>query len=251
MVSFSKTRVAAVACGVAVTAIAVPQALASGEGTNARLGVRNPSSGNLSVQTQIIASNNNWGTRQSNKGTGGGAIYGCRSAPSANACVRAVNLTNGLAFSFQANSGNTVGLFQVGTTGAVNPNAVPFTTNASAMVTNLNANLLGGLTAGQIESQAVSTANTAAQALSSIAVVGSNGALLNGRGATGSTQTAPGVYNVTFGASIANCALQATVNSAAAAMATAVLAAPTTATVHTFSGAAAADSLPFSLTANC
>ena len=33
MVSFSKTRVAAVACGVAVTAVAVPQALASGEGT--------------------------------------------------------------------------------------------------------------------------------------------------------------------------------------------------------------------------
>src|SRR5262245_26398814 len=188
MVSFSKTRVAAVACGVAVTAVAVPQALASGEGTNAKLGVRNPSSGNLTVQTQIIASNNNWGTRQSNKGSGGGAIYGCRSAPGAESCVRAVNLQNGLAFSFQANSGNTVGSFQVGSTGAVNPNAVPFTTNASAMVTNLNANLLGGLTASQIESQAVSTAvstaGTAAQALSSIAAVSAAGVLQKARGAT-------------------------------------------------------------------
>src|SRR5262245_19924817 len=151
MMTFGKTRVAAVLCGVAMTAVAVPQALAVGEGTNARLGVRNPSSGNLTVQTQIIASNNNWGTRQSNKGSGGGAIYGCRSAPGAESCVRAVNLQNGLAFSFQANSGNTVGSFQIGTTGAVTPNAVPFTTNASGMVTNLNANLLGGLTASQIE----------------------------------------------------------------------------------------------------
>jgi hypothetical protein len=238
---------------VAVTAVAVPQALASGEGTNAKLGVRNPSSGNLTVETQIIASNNDWGTRQSNKGTGGGAIYGCRSAPGAESCVRGVNLQNGLAFSFQANSGNTVGSFQVGTTGAVTPNAVPFKTNASGMVANLNANLLGGLTASQIQSQAVSTANTAAQALSSIAAVSAAGGLQKARGATAASSTGTGTYLVTFGASIANCVYQATINSAGGApgFVSATEATATTISVSTFSATGAPAPLPFYLTVNC
>lgn len=247
----------AVACGMALAVVAAPQAMASGEGTNARLGVRNPSSGNLTVQTQIIASNSNWGTRQSNKGAGGGAIYGCRSAPGSESCVRAVNLQNGLAFSFQANSGNTVGSFQVGSTGAVNSKAVPFTTNASAMVTNLNANLLGGLTASQIESQAVSTAvgqaGTAAQALSSTAAVAGDGALVHGRGATASSSTGTGTYIVTFGASIAGCVFQATINSAGGApgFVTATAATGTTVSVSTFNSGGIAAPLPFYLTVNC
>jgi hypothetical protein len=251
MVTFGKTRVAAVACGVAMTAVAVPQALASGEGTNAKLGVRNPSSGNLSVQTQIIASNNNWGTRQSNKGSGGGAIYGCRSAPGAESCVRAVNLLNGLAFTFQANSGNTVGSFQIGTTGAVTPNAVPFTTNASGMVTNLNANLLGGLTASQIESQAVSTATTAAQGLSSIAAVSAAGALQKARGATAASFSPPASYLVTFGSSIANCVYQATVTSGTPGLVTTTEASSNVVSVSTFAAGGAASPLPFQLTVNC
>lgn len=253
MLRFTKTRATAVVCGMAVTAVAVPQAMASGEGTNARLGVRNPRSGSLRVQTQIIASNNNWGTRQSNVGTGGGAIYGCRSTPGNESCVRAVNLRTGLAFSFQANSGNTVGSFQVGTTSAVRSNAVPFTTNASGMVTNLNANLLGGLTASQIESQAVSTAGTAAQALSSIAAVSSTGALQKARGATAASGSG-GTYTVTFGASIANCVYQATVNNAGGSpgFATATEATATTVSVQTFApGASTPSALPFYLTVNC
>ena len=249
MSRFAKT--AAIACAVSLTAVAAPQAMASGEGTNARLGVRNPSSGNLSVQTQIIASNSNWGTRQSNKGAGGGAIYGCRSAPGAESCVRAVNLQNGLAFSFQANSGNTVGLFQVGSTGAVNPNAVPFRTNASGMVTNLNANLLGGLTASQIESQAVSTAGAAAQALSSIAAVSATGGLQKARGATAASNTGTGSYLVTFGSSIANCVYQATITSGAPGIATTTEASSTVVSVSTFNPTGAATNLPFQLTVNC
>ena len=257
----------AVGCGLALAVVAAPQAMASGEGTNARLGVRNPGSGNLTVQTQIIASNSNWGTRQSNKGAGGGAIYGCRSAPGSESCVRAVNLQNGIAFSFQANSGNNVGSFQIGSTSAVQPNATPFTTNASGMVTNLNANFVGGQTVAQIQSgavstavsQAVSEAGTAAQALSSIAVVSSNGSLVRGRGATGSTQTGTGTYVVTFGSSISTCALQVTVNSSggAAGFATATMATSTTASVSVFShsttapSAATAANLPFYLTVNC
>jgi hypothetical protein len=252
MLRFGKTRAVAIACAGAVAAVAAPQAMASGEGTNAKLGVRNPSSGNLSVQTQIIASNSNWGTRQSNKGAGGGAIYGCRSAPGAESCVRAVNLQNGLAFSFQANSGNTVGSFQVGSTGAVNPNAVPFRTNASGMVTNLNANLLGGLTATQIESQAVSTAGTAAQALSSIAAVSATGALQKARGATASSQSSTGNYLVTFGSSIANCVYQATITSGAPGIVTTTEASGTVVSVSTFNPAGnTPTSLPFQLTVNC
>lgn len=256
MLTFSKTRTA-VACGMALAAVAAPQAMAAGEGTNARLGVRNPSSGNLTVQTQIIASNSNWGTRQSNKGAGGGAIYGCRSAPGAESCVRAVNLMNGLAFSFQSNSGAAVGSFQVGTTSAVNPNAAPFTTNASGKVTNLNADHVDGLSASQIESQAVTTAvsqaGTAAQALSSIAAVSATGALQKARGATASTNTGTGTYIVTFGASIANCVYQATINSAGGVpgLVSATEATATTVSVSTFDDAGAASPRPFFLTVNC
>jgi hypothetical protein len=254
MLKLHKTRTA-VACGMALAMVAAPQAMASGEGTNARLGVRNPSSGNLTVQTQIIASNSNWGTRQSNKGAGGGAIYGCRSAPGAESCVRAVNLMNGIAFSFQSNSGNNVGSFQVGTTSAVNPNATPFTTNASGKVTNLNADHVDGLSASQIESQAVTTAGAAAQALSSNAAVAADGGLVHARGATASTRTGLGTYVVTFGASIANCAYQVTINSAGGVpgVGTATGATATTVSVSTFNqvAASAAADLPFYLSVNC
>jgi hypothetical protein len=256
MLTFSKTRTAVV-CGMALAAVTASQAMASGEGTNARLGVRNPSSGNLTVQTQIIASNSNWGTRQSNKGAGGGAIYGCRSAPGAESCVRAVNLMNGLAFSFQSNSGSTVGSFQVGTTSTVNNNVAPFTTNAGGKVTNLNADHVDGLSASQIESQAVTTAvsqaGTAAKALSSIAAVSATGVLQKTRGATASTNTGAGTYIVTFGASIAACVYQATINSAGGApgFVSATEATATTISVSTFNTAGTATNLPFYLTVNC
>ena len=79
-------------------------AMASGEGQSVLGGQRNPTlspSRTYSGETQIIASNATYGTRQSNKGTGGGAIYGCRAvAGSSASCVRAVNLNQGTAFDF-------------------------------------------------------------------------------------------------------------------------------------------------------
>ena len=59
------------------------------------LGKRNPSNNPslaLSTETEIIANNSTYGTRQSNKkdGDGGGAIYGCRSSLGNEPCVRAV-----------------------------------------------------------------------------------------------------------------------------------------------------------------
>ena len=246
MLSFRRTAIATAGV-LALAAMIASQAMASGEGTNARLGVRNPGSGNLTVQTQIIASNNNWGTRQSNKGSGGGAIYGCRSAPGAESCVRAVNLMNGIAFSFQSNSGTSpVGSFLVGTSSTtVSSTVAPFTTNAAGKVTNLNADMVDGQSASEIVSQAVSQ--------SSIASVAANGALAKTRGATASTNTGTGSYIVTFGSSIANCVYQATITSGTPGLVTTTEASATTVSVSTFNTAAAPapTDLPFQLTVNC
>jgi hypothetical protein len=100
----------AVLGGVLLALVAAPFALASGEGNAIKGGARNPSSNpslSYNQETQIIANNSGFGTRQSNKGTGGGAIYGCRSAAAGPGCIAAVNLNTGHAFSFT--SGGNVG----------------------------------------------------------------------------------------------------------------------------------------------
>src|SRR5919112_2107505 len=72
-----------VVAAVLVALLVTPFALAAGENRPVRGGARNPSpNASLSYtrETQIIANNATFGTRQSNKSTrGGGAIYGCRS----------------------------------------------------------------------------------------------------------------------------------------------------------------------------
>ena len=109
-----------------------------GEGRNLLLGKRNPSATPRSrsrAETEIIANNSTYGTRQSNKqdGDGGGAIYGCRSNPGNEPCVRANNLKGGRAFEF-ATVGKEAGRIEIGdATGA------PFTTNATGVATGLNA----------------------------------------------------------------------------------------------------------------
>src|SRR2546423_5313302 len=86
-----------------------PFALAAGEGRPVDGGARNPSSNqsqSYTRETQIIANNSTYGTRQSNKSdNGGGAIYGCRSGEGGSGkgnepCVRANNLAKGHAFEF-------------------------------------------------------------------------------------------------------------------------------------------------------
>ena len=51
----------------------------------------------------MISSTKTYGTRQSNirDGNGGGAIYGCRSKPGREPCIRSNNLKNGRAFEFE------------------------------------------------------------------------------------------------------------------------------------------------------
>lgn len=113
-----------------------------------RIGVRNRSS----RETGLISSGDGYALRLSNvrRGEGGGAVFGCRAGRGSDeSCVRAENLSSGSAFHFATRQGSSAGHLQVD-----GPNAVPFTTNARGMVQNLNAEMVGGLTAEQILARA-------------------------------------------------------------------------------------------------
>jgi hypothetical protein len=229
------------ACGVAL--IATPFAVAAGEGRPVLGGTRNPSP-NASLaftrETQIIANNNSYGTRQSNKSTrGGGAIYGCRARTGANACLRASNLSNGRAFSFATNTGTEVGRIESG-----NSTAAPFTTNAGGVATGLNADKVDGKDAATITADA-----------NRFAAVAANGTLGSQRGVVAATNTGAGTYRVGFGEDISKCALGATViNNDVAGIATAELAADNkTVTVVTRVAATPGTPVnePFHLTVTC
>jgi hypothetical protein len=162
---FSKHRGALIASTAVAAVLGAPLAFAAGEGSDIKLGKRNPNRGTVTQETQIIASSpiNSYGTRQSNLGAGGGAIYGCRAAlgtdpanpAQTTPCVRVNNLAGGLAFQFVSVSGTLGGIFQVGPTfGTANPNARPFMTNATGVATGLNADRLDGRDAEQIIAEA-------------------------------------------------------------------------------------------------
>lgn len=139
---------------------AVPATAEAATGSALREGQRN---GTALAETEIIgslnASNQDTGgyvTRQSNVKTGaragGAAIYGCRTpvggtfggtAP----CLRASNLDFGYAFEFNS-LGLVAGLISVGPNPAIpNPDARPFTTNATGVATGLNADQVDGKSA--------------------------------------------------------------------------------------------------------
>ena len=135
---------AAVICSL-ILALGLPTvAMGFGEGRNLLLGKRNPSSNPglaLNSETEIIADTTTYGTRQSNKkdGDGGGAIYGCRSNPGNEPCIRANNLKGGRSFEF-VTIGKEGGRIEVGgdKTGA------PLTTNATGVATGFNADKVDG-----------------------------------------------------------------------------------------------------------
>ncbi len=135
---------------IALFIAAAGTAYATGEGKPILGGARNPGANKstaLTKETQIIANLGGYGTRQSNKSSnGGGAIYGCRSGtggtPAGNEpCIRANNLSTGLAFEFASNGANG------GTITTSNPAASPFTTNATGVATGLNADQVDGKSA--------------------------------------------------------------------------------------------------------
>src|SRR3954465_14471803 len=184
-----------------------PFALAAGEGRPLNGGARNPSnnqSQSYTRETEIIANNATYGTRQSNKSAnGGGAIYGCRSGeggtPKGNKpCIRANNLAKGFAFEF-GGGGTRGGTIPAGNGGASNK---PFTTNATGVADGLNADRVDGKNASDIVADA--------QAQNMFASVSPGGTLGNARGATASTRVDDGIYTVTFGADVSKCAYQVT-----------------------------------------
>lgn len=189
---------------VLLAVLVAPFALAAGEGRPIDGGDRNPSSNSslaYTSETEIIAENRTYGTRQSNKrdGDGGGAIYGCRSSTGREPCIRANNLNNGRAFEFDTRSGTQGGYIDVGN-GNPNNNATPFGTNAAGKVTNLNADRVDDLHADDI----------IARAKDQWAVVGSDGTLTRKNGAASSTRLSAGEFEVVFGGDVRNCAYNAT-----------------------------------------
>ena len=218
---------AAVVCSI-ILAIGIPSvAMGFGEGRNMLLGKRNPSNNPslaLSTETEIIANNSTYGTRQSNKkdGDGGGAIYGCRSSLGNEPCVKAVNLKGGHAFQFDT-TGAQGGRIETG-----NAAGAPFTTNATGVATGLNADRVDGKEAADF---AAATDVTALQGSLLFAAVNDSGpaadnaTLGNNRGATAVTENGDD-YVVTFNRDVSKCSFTATATGSAAADAVALAAAP-------------------------
>jgi hypothetical protein len=184
-----------------VLAVGVPAvALGAGEGRSLITGKRNPTSGDLTRETQIISRNGTYSTRQSNVGAGGGAIYGCRAdAGNAEPCVRANNLSTGRAFEFETGGKEGGEILVKDTTG------VPFTTNATGKVANLNADKLDDKDSADF----AATADLLFAAVSETAVVGNN------RGATAATRANATTTTVTFNRDVSKCSYTATPSGAA------------------------------------
>jgi len=238
------------AAALLVALLVAPFAGAFGEGNAVRGGARNPSSDArraYTKETEIIASTNTYGTRQSNKSNnGGGAVYGCRSAaggtPKGNEpCLRASNLADGRAFEFNSNAGTEVGAI----TGPAN--AAPFTTTATGVATGLNADRVDGQNASDIVASA--------QASNMFATVtGTTGALGSNRGATSASRASAGFYNVVFGTDVSKCSRTATIAGTTAGFITTDAGANAqTITVHTFDATAPGTALDhsFNLTVTC
>ena len=160
-----RTR-AVVLTGGLIAVLAAPLGVAA-TGDVLREGERN---GTATRETKIVArvnassgSTGGYATRQSNtSASGGGAIYGCRSRAGGSAanppqepCMRASNLSNGLAFEFAAREGETAGTIEVGSGG---DSKRPFTTNATGVATGLNADRVDGRSADELTAAAAAAA---------------------------------------------------------------------------------------------
>jgi hypothetical protein len=271
-----RTRSVVIATGLLVLGI-TPFAAAR-TGSNLREGLRN---GTATRETQIIAdvgstnaTTGGYSTRQSNlSSTGGGAIYGCRSGAGGsfakpqpqNPCLRANNLSSGLAFEFNASNGDTAGTITVGKGGDTTK---PFTTNATGVATGLNADEVDGLDASQVVAAArVKTGldadtvdgkdSTDLQArFAQVATDGTPNASSRGLIATNPVVhvAASGIYAVTFTGDLTKCAVSATRTDVAAgeiSASPALVGANTTVTVRTANSAGAIEDHPFDLTVNC
>jgi hypothetical protein len=271
-----RTRSVVIATGLLVLGI-TPFAAAR-TGSNLREGLRN---GTATRETQIIANigstnapTGGYSTRQSNlSATGGGAIYGCRSGAGGsfakpqpqNPCLRANNLSKGLAFEFNASNGDTAGTITVGKGGDTTK---PFTTNATGVATGLNADEVDGLDASQVVGAArVKTGldadtvdgkdSTDLQArFAQVAADGTAGATrgVPTGGVTNPGGTNDGTYQVVFTGDLSKCAMSATIIGTTPGEVTVtptVAAGNTSVEVRTFNSAGGAADRAFHLVANC
>ena len=141
----------------ALLVLAVSPFAVGATGDALREGKRNPSSGSSTRETEIISQSKTYGTRQSNvgNGNGGGAIYGCRSNPGREPCIRSNNLEAGRAFEFETDGD------EAGRIITKNEGGKPFTTNATGVATGLNADRVDGMHAAKIDFRApINTAST-------------------------------------------------------------------------------------------
>jgi hypothetical protein len=142
-------------------------------GSVLRAGKRNPASGAAARETELISKSKTYGTRQSNvrNGGGGGAIYGCRSKPDNEPCIRANNLSTGRAFEFETDGAEGGRIESKGTA------ARPFTTNATEVATGLNSDRVDSLDLAKIDFRAgVGTAQTTVLSLAGLTLTATCGA---------------------------------------------------------------------------
>lgn len=196
------TAMCAVVLAVGATSVAT-----GATGDLIHIGKRTAGSG----ETAIVGNTPRYATRQSNNldGDGGAASYGCRAVVTQEACLYVLNHnTNGRVFRFQSDGGEAVGRIEVvPPAGKKGSDTAPFTTNATAVATGLNADRVDGKSADEI----AAAAEAAARPL--FAAVAADGTVTGNRGLAQSNavqRTAEGTYVVTFASDVSKCAYSAT-----------------------------------------
>jgi hypothetical protein len=226
-----RTRSVLIASGFLAVAIA-PFGIAA-TGDSLREGRRNGTAVN---ETEIVsniksttATKGGYSTRQSNlSDSGGGAIYGCRSQAGGsratptpqNPCIRANNLSRGLAFEFSATIGDVVGSITAGGGGDLKK---PFTTNATGVATGLNADRVDNLDAAAIVATARVKTGLDADTVDGLdsndlrprfAQIHADGTVGESRGLIATNPVvhanATDAYQVTFAGDLTKCAVSAT-----------------------------------------
>jgi hypothetical protein len=159
------------ASAVALALLVSPFAIGA-TGSVLQEGKRNPSSGNAHKETQFISKVSTYGTRQSNvlNGNGGGAIYGCRSKPGREPCIRSNNLSTGRAFELETDGAEGGRIETKGADGR------PFTTNATGVATGLNSDRVDSFDLARIDFRApVGTAQSTVLSLAGLVLSASCG----------------------------------------------------------------------------
>lgn len=269
-----RTRSVLLATGLLVVGVSSYAAAATGD--SLREGRRN---GTATSETQIISNvasstglTGGYSTRQSNlSSSGGGAVYGCRSQAGGsratptpqNPCIRANNLSRGLAFEFNSTIGDTAGSITVASGGDTTK---PFTTNATGVATGLNADRVDSLNAAQIialaRTQAGLDADTldgkdSTDLLTRFAQVNADGTVGTTRGTLGTSPVthATGSYAVAFTGDLSKCSVSATIIGTAFGQIIAntpvVAGANTTITVKTRDATGVDADRAFDLSVNC